>query len=104
MVATQGVKESEGKISYQEINWDFVTAMAQRLNVNKTKYPVGNWKKEINLQEIEDALVRHVIKLVNPNPNDTNDTDDTDDPENSLDHLAAIGVNCQILYYHLSNP
>lgn len=93
----KGIKDFQGKISYQEIDWNFINAMAKRLNSNKIqfggKYEIGNWKLDIDLKSIEDALIRHVISLINPNPEDT---------ESALDHLAAIGVNSQILFYHLN--
>lgn len=92
-----GVKDSMGKVSYREINWDFVTAMAKRLNSNKIqfggKYEPNNWKKDIDLNLIEDALVRHMIAFING----------TDSEESPIDHLVAIAVNCQIFHYHLTN-
>lgn len=95
--AMTGVKDSMGKVSYREINWDFVTAMAKRLNSNKIqfggKYEPNNWKKDIDLNLIEDALVRHMIAFING----------TDSEESPIDHLVAIAVNCQIFHYHLTN-
>ena len=92
----KGIKDFQNKVSYQEIDWNFITAMAKRLNSNKVqfggKYENNNWKLDIDLKEIQDALIRHFIALVQPNPEDS---------ESSLDHLAAIGINCQILYFHL---
>lgn len=93
MENSSGIKDSAEKVSYQEIHWDFIKAMAQRLNANKDKYPPNNWKKGIDLKEIEDALLRHVFALISPKSSDS---------EDSLDHLAAIAVNSQIIYYHLT--
>jgi hypothetical protein len=87
-----GIKESDGKIDYSEIDWEFITRMAIRMNKNKAKYGKHNWKLPINLEEIEQALLRHVIAILNPIPND---------PETRQEHLAAIGCNAQILNFHL---
>lgn len=86
-----GTKEHKGKISYQEIDWDFITAIAKRVNRNKDKYGFNNWKNSMDLGLIQDAMLRHLISVINPDP---------EDPESVQDHLAAIGFNAQILYYH----
>ena len=88
---TQGYKETENKISYEEIDWDYIKQMALRMNQNKDKYGKGNWKLPISLEDIEQALLRHVIAILNP---------DLLDPETRQQHLAAIGCNAMILNYH----
>jgi len=88
---TQGYKETENKISYEEIDWDYIKQMALRMNQNKDKYGKGNWQLPLPLETIEQALLRHVIAILNPS---------ILDPETRQQHLAAIGCNAMILNYH----
>jgi hypothetical protein len=83
-------KISEGKVSYKEIEWDFIEAMAKRFNDNKGKYPEFSWKTIEDITGVEDALVRHVLAYLKKDPFDS---------ETPEDHLAAAGVNLQIIYY-----
>ena len=90
---TQGYKETENKISYEEIDWDYIKQMALRMNQNKDKYGKENWKLPIDIGSIEQALLRHVIAILNPSVIDN---------ETRQQHLAAIGCNAMILNYHKS--
>lgn len=85
-------KDSEGKLDYSEINWDFIDAMAARMNRNKDKYPPKNYESmnEEEIKGMEQATLRHLRKILQPLK---------DDSESVLDHLAAIGCNAMILYY-----
>jgi len=87
-------KISEGKVSYKEIEWDFIEAMAKRLNEYKKDYPVFSWQSVEDLEEVEDAIFRHWKKIKRP---------ESGDPENREDHLTAIALNAQILFWHLKN-
>lgn len=88
-------KESEGKLDYSEIDWNFIDAVATRMSKNKDKYEPGSFKKmnEKEIEEVKQALFRHIRKILQPIPND---------PESESDHLAAIGCNAMILNYHNS--
>lgn len=90
----EGYKETENKISYEEIDWDFIKQMALRMNQNKNKYGKNNWKLPLSVEHIEQALLRHVIAIIHP---------DISDPETRQEHLAAIGDNAMILNYQLKN-
>ena len=85
-------KESEGKLDYSEIDWDFIDAMAARMNKNKAKYPPKNYERMNgeDIKRVEQATLRHLRKILQPLK---------DDPESILDHLEAIGCNAMILYY-----
>ncbi len=93
-----GEKETEGKISFQEIDPEFMALFAHRLSRNKDKYPVGNWKKSIDINLLIDSIDRHLIDLkllidgkepiLNPD-------------EIIQDHLAAITANCQFINWQL---
>lgn len=84
-----GVKETNGKIDYSEINLEILDLMAERFTANKHKYPQGNMKKPIDIKSLEWALFRHVKKMIQPIENDE---------ETYLNHLAAILCNASMLY------
>lgn len=84
----QGIKESQGKTDYTEINLGILDIMAERFTANKHKYPKGNMKKVIDVKELEWALFRHIKKMIQPPP---------DDPETYEDHLAAVLCNASMI-------
>jgi len=43
-----GIKETDGKLDYSEINFKLLDLMAKRFMDNKVKYPKGNTKKVID--------------------------------------------------------
>ncbi len=61
-------KESEGKLDYSEIDWDFIDAMATRMNRNKDKYPPKNYEQmnEEEIKGVEQATLRHLRKILQP--------------------------------------
>ncbi|MFA7285214.1 MAG: dATP/dGTP diphosphohydrolase domain-containing protein [Candidatus Absconditabacterales bacterium] len=83
-----GIKEHDNKIDYSEIDWRFVDGIASRMNANKLKYPKGNSLNKISLELLEQALFRHVRKILQPVPGD---------PETIQDHLYAIGCNAMMI-------
>lgn len=88
----KGIKETVEKLNY-ELDWDFITAMAEKMSSNKHKYPPNNWKKPIDVEFIKQALFRHTIKVMK---NEFND-------EKELDHLSSIALNAMFIYYQLKN-
>ena len=90
----EGVKESNGKTDYSEIDWDFIESLAKRMNKNKSKYEAGNYKKPMNIDLLKQSLLRHTIEVLK-----NNYQDDGDD----LGHLSAIALNAQFLHYQLKN-
>jgi hypothetical protein len=93
-LAKNGVKETEGKVDYSEIDWDFIESQAKRMNKNKNKYPAGNFKKKMNVEELKQSLLRHVLEVLKGNYEDDGD---------ELGHLAAIALNAQMINYQLKN-
>lgn len=85
---TLGVKETENKIDYSEINLDILDIMAERFTANKEKYPKGNMKKYIDKENLEWALFRHIKKMISPIEND---------PETYEEHLAAVLCNASMI-------
>ncbi len=91
---TEGVKETEGKVDYSEIDWDFIELQAKRMNKNKNKYPAGNFKKKMNVEELKQSLLRHVLEVLKGKYEDDGD---------ELGHLSAIALNAQMINYQLKN-
>lgn len=96
----QGIKVSEGKISYSEVCPVYISMMAKRMSRNKEQYPHNNWKKEIDPIELLDAMERHIcdLKLLLNGEQPIHNTE-----ERELDHLAAIGCDAQMISYQLNN-
>lgn len=86
----KGVKQTEGKLNY-ELDWEFIEAMAERMSENKDKYLPYNWKKEMDLEQIRQAMFRHMIEIMKENYKDETV---------ELGHIVAIANNAMILYHH----
>ena len=86
----KGVKQNEGKLNY-ELDWEFIEAMAERMSENKDKYLPYNWKKEMELEQIRQAMFRHMIEIMKENYKDETV---------ELGHIVAIANNAMILYHH----
>ena len=88
-------KESNGKLFY-EIDWNFITQMAERMAQNKkVKYEPFNWKKPMTpqgVEELKQALIRHLICVLN---------DTYEDDGREFGHLEALADNAMMLNYQL---
>lgn len=87
-INSNGIKETNGKIDYSEINLEILDLMAERFTANKHKYPQGNMKKPIDIKSLEWALFRHIKKMIKPIENDT---------ETYKEHLSAILCNASMI-------
>jgi hypothetical protein len=87
----QGVKESDGKLDY-ELDWTFITLMAEVMSKNKGKYPPYNWKKSMDIEKLKQALLRHTIAVMNGEYNDDGI---------QLGHLASIALNAMFIRYQI---
>ncbi len=85
-----GKKESDNKLSY-ELDWNFIEAMAKRMEQNKDKYPPYNRKKPMDIESLKQALLRHTIEVMKGNYTDIEE----------LDHISAIACNAMFIYYQL---
>lgn len=89
-------KETEGKLFY-ELDWSFITQMAERMATNKKegKYSLWNWKKPMTPEGIEDlkqATFRHLLEVLIGN---------YEDDKREFGHLEAISANMMMLNYQL---
>lgn len=89
-----GIKETDGKVSYEEIDFEFIELMAANMSKNKDKYPPFNWQKKVNKVDLISAMLRHIRKLKHPIP---------EDPESAEQHLASIGCDVMMLWYQYKN-
>ena len=87
-----GFKEHENKTDYSEIDYAFITQMARRMNKNKGKYPKNNWKKPIDVEQLKQAMFRHVLSVMQG---------DYKDDGRDLGHLEAIALGAMMINYQL---
>ena len=85
-----GIKETTNKLTY-DIDFDFIQRMAGRMQRNKDKYPIGNWKKNIDIEELKQALFRHTMEIMQGNYDD----------EQYYGHLVAVACNAFMITYQL---
>ena len=72
-------------------DFEFIQRMAGRMHRNKGKYPVGNWKKKIDVEELKQALFRHTMEIMQGNYDD----------EQYYGHLVAVACNAFMITYQL---
>ena len=90
---TEGIKETEGKL-YYELSWEFIEEMAKRMANNKSnKYPLFNWKKNINVEDLKQAINRHHIEVMKGNYKDGDEL---------LGHVVSYACNSMMLWEQLN--
>ena len=85
-------KETEGKLFY-ELDFEFITQMAERMASNKGKYEPYNWQKLDNIEDLKQSLFRHVLEIMNGNYEDDNRV---------KGHLEAVAINAMFINYQLN--
>lgn len=89
-----GIKESKDKLFY-ELDWEFIEMMAKRMAENKgDKYPRFNWKSPLDVEELNQALIRHFIEVQKGNYHDDG---------NVYGHLTALACNAMMMIYQLKS-
>ena len=89
-------KETEGKLFY-ELDWGFITQMAERMASNKkeSKYALWNWKKPMTPKGIEDlkqATLRHLLEVLEGR---------YEDDGRPFGHIEAIADNMMMINYQI---
>ena len=88
-----GIKETNGKL-YYELSWEFIEEMAKRMANNKSnKYPLFNWKKNINVEDLKQAINRHHIEVMKGNYKDGDEL---------LGHVVSYACNSMMLWEQLN--
>ena len=85
-----GYKETEKKLVY-DIDFEYIKKMAERMQLNRDKYPVGNWKKPLQVEDLKQALFRHTMEIMKGNYSD----------EQKYGHLIALGCNAFMIIEQL---
>lgn len=90
-------KETQDKISLQEIYPGFIKEMSRRMSSNKGKYKPFNWTLMTpdQVPEMIDACERHLLELKSKLIYGEN----IDEQVN--EHLAALGCDAMIIFYIL---
>lgn len=84
-------KITEGKL-YYEIDWSFIQGVAKRMQANKSeKYERWKWKEGVDLEEINQAILRHTLEIMKGHH-----IDDT-----NYGHYYALVCNAMIAVYEL---
>lgn len=91
LTSERGKKETSNKLNY-ELDFDFITQMAERMQTNKGKYDPYNWKKPIEIDGLKQAIFRHVLEIMKGN---------YEDDGRLMGHLEALSCNAMILNYQL---
>lgn len=86
-------KDTKGKLNY-ELDFEFINGMAERMAMNKGKYELYNWKNPMDVEQIDNAITRHLFKIRNGI---------TDDDGQKLGHYYALACNAMIAVYQLKN-
>ena len=89
--AETAYKEREGKLHY-ELDFDFITQIAERMASNKGKYKPYNWQKLDNIEDLKQSLFRHVLEVMKGNFEDDN---------REFGHLEAVAINAMFINYQL---
>lgn len=84
-------KETDNKLNY-ELDFNFITQLAERMAQNKHKYEPYNWQKLDNIAELKQALFRHVLEVMNGN---------YEDDGRMFAHLESIALNAMFINYQL---
>jgi Domain of unknown function (DUF5664) len=92
-VSDQGQKEATGKLEY-ELDFEFITQMAERMAQNKGKYPKYNWKNPIDIESLKQALMRHVISVM---------SGQYENDGREFGHLESVACNIMMINYQLKH-
>ena len=84
-------KETNGKLFY-ELDFGFITQMAERMASNKGKYEPFNWQKLDNIEDLKQALFRHTLEVMKGN---------FEDDGREFGHLEAIACDVMMICYQL---
>lgn len=90
-LSEENIKEEKGKLNY-EIDWEFIEQLAQRMSKNKDRYSLNNWKNNIDIEKLKQALIRHTIEVLKNSYSDDN---------RDFGHLEAIALNAMFINYQL---
>lgn len=89
----QGQKESDGKLLY-ELDFQFITQVAEKMATSKGKYTPFNWKKPIEIESLKQAMFRHAVEIMKGN---------YEDEGRPNGHLESLACNAMLINYQLTH-
>lgn len=81
------------KLDY-EIDWDFITLLAQRMQKGKEKYGPYSWHGPTDVEALKRAYFRHSLEVMKGNYLDDNQ---------EYGHIGAAVANLMMIYYQLTH-
>lgn len=91
----KGTKDDIGKPDYlgifQYLDLNFLVDVSEVMKDGAKKYTFENWKKDLEPERIEKALLRHFVKYIKGEKIDV---------ESKHSHLSHIVCNAMFLYYY----
>ncbi len=91
-LSTEG-KITIGKLNY-ELSWEFITLLAERMQKGKEKYVPYSWKNPTDVENLKQALFRHVLEIMKCN---------YEDDGQKYGHLAAATANLMMIFHQLKS-
>lgn len=91
--STEGKITDNSKLDY-EIDWEFITLLAERMQKGKEKYGPYSWHKSTNIEALKRAYFRHSLEIMKGNYLDDNQ---------KYGHIGAAVANLMMIYYQLIN-
>ena len=89
----EAYKETANKLNY-ELDFNFITQLAERMAQNKHKYEPYNWQRLDNIEDLKQALYRHVMEVMKGNYEDDN---------RLFGHLESIALNAMFINYQFKS-
>lgn len=87
----EGKIVDKSKLDY-EIDWEFITLLAERMQKGKEKYGPYSWHGPTDVEALKRAYFRHTIEIMKGNYLDDNQR---------YGHIGAATANLMMIYYQL---
>jgi len=82
---------NEGKLKWSLVHYKSLEPMIKVLEMGAKKYSPDNWKKGLDLKEVQESMQRHLASLMDG---------ETHDKESGELHMGHIMCNAMFWVYH----
>jgi hypothetical protein len=82
---------NEGKPKWSLVHFESLIPMVRVLEKGAEKYSIDNWKKDMELSEIQNSMMRHLAAIMDG---------ETHDKETGELHMGHIMSNAMFWNYH----
>jgi hypothetical protein len=93
MKSIEGKIVDKSKLDY-EIDWEFITLLAERMQKGKEKYGPYSWHGPTDVKALKRAYFRHTLEIMKGNY--------LDDGQ-EYGHIGAAVANLMMIYYQLTH-